>query len=93
MSTLNRVKVLDVGNIHESVAQIVAILGDYPCNHAETYNYGRQFLIYDATVWLTLPNITSDVDITKPGAFTGTTHAEQYVHEEQFQIYNVKETH
>ena len=93
MSTLNRVQVPDVGNIHESVAQIVAVLGDYPCNHADTHNYGHQFLIYDATVWLTLPNITLDVDITKPGTFTGTTHAESYIHEEQVGIYNTKETH
>ena len=92
-STLNRVQVPDVCNIQESVAQIVAVLGDYPCNHADTHNYGHQFLIYDATVWLTLPNITLDVDITKPGTFTGTTHAERYIHEEEVRIYNTKETH
>ena len=41
---------------------------------------------------VTLPNITLDVDITKPGTFTGTTHAERYIHEEEVRIYNTKET-
>ena len=74
MSTLDRVKIPDVGNIHKVVTQISTILGDYPCNHAYAHDYGHQFLIYDATVWLTLPNVLTDIIISKPGALTGTTH-------------------
>ena len=93
MSTLDRVKIPDVGNIHKVVTQIATLLGDYPCTHADAQDYGHQFLIYDSAVWLTLPNVTMDVIISKPGTLTGTTHAERYVHEENQKIYTVKETH
>lgn len=81
MSTLDRVQVPDVCNIHKVVTQIVAVLGDCPCNHADAHDYGHQFLIYNTTVRLTLPNVTTDALITKPGTFTRTTHVERYVHE------------
>ena len=41
MSTVDIVHVPDVGNIHNSMAQIVAILGDCPYNHADTNKYGH----------------------------------------------------
>ena len=43
-------------------------------------------------VWLTLPNVTTDVLITKPGTFTGTTHAKRYVHDEYQRTYDTKAT-
>ena len=90
MSTLDRVQIPDVGNIHKVVTQIATILGDYPCNHTDAHDYGHQFLIYDATVWLTLPNAITDIIISKPGALTGTTHAARYVHEENQRMYTTK---
>ena len=45
MSTLDRVQVPDVGNIHKVVTHIVAVLGEYPCNHADVHECRHQFLI------------------------------------------------
>ena len=41
MSNLYRVQLPGAGNIQKTVAQIAAILGEYPCNHDETHGYGN----------------------------------------------------
>ena len=93
MTSLTRVDTPDVASILRAIQETVSILGDYPCDAAEAKQYGHQFLIYEATVWNSLDNVMADVTITKPGAFTGSTHADRFKHEEELTIYNEKEKH
>lgn len=93
MTKLTKVQFPNISNILAATQEIAAVLGDYPCGAPDAKEYGHQFLIYSRDVWTSLPNVTADVVIDKPGAFTGNTHADRYNHEESIRIYNEKERH
>ena len=79
LSTLDKVNTPTIGNIIKAQNQIAAILTDYPCEAQAAGDYGHAFLIYSNALWKTKNGITNTVTITKPAAYTGTTHSSRYI--------------
>ena len=91
LSTLDKVNTPTIGNIIKAQNQIAAILTNYPCEAQAAGDYGHEFLIYSNAVWKTKKGKTNTITITKPTAYTGTTHASRYIYTDKLSLYEEME--
>ena len=93
LTSLDKVQLPGVGDILCVVTQIVAILGNFPCDAPGAEECGHQFLIFSTKLWLTLKGIDAEVVANKPAQFAGTTHTDRFIYDAAMETCTEKERH